>query len=83
MSKKVNKPYNLRLRIHDTDIVVRAENLKKIIDIMTFKDHESIFFGNVLLFNCIDGIISYVNCTQRQISIIKNLVNTKLNLNKL
>jgi hypothetical protein len=84
MNKRKNKPYNVRLKLFDTDIVTRSENLREIIKIMTLDDldHESVFFGNKLLFNNIKGQITYFNVTERQKTIINNLINAKINSNK-
>ena len=84
MSQRVNKPYNVRLKLFNTDIVTRSENLKEIIKIMTLDslDHESVFFGNKLLFTVIKGQVTFYNVTERQKTIIGNVLNAKLNSNK-
>jgi len=84
MSKRENKPYSVRLKLFNTDIITKSESLREIIKIMTLDDldNESVFFENKLLFSTIKGQITYFNVTERQKTIINNQIEAKINSNK-
>jgi hypothetical protein len=79
MSKRENYPY----KIYDDDkLLFKAKNLATAINFIDLKVPGKLHFGNVLLFTYKYGIVSYINTTERQKTIITNLLNSKIYSNE-
>jgi hypothetical protein len=76
MSKRENFPYIIS---NYFGLLGRSKNLKSAISFANLKANFKLQFGNKLLFTYKNGEVTYFNVTERQKTIIGNLLNAKLN----